>query len=148
MYIYIYIYIPGTTKDALNQTTKAQPVRMIANSEINENGKFSLTRFGLPSLFFKESVTPPLPHTIFLEILLSLQKRGRGQEPMLTCKDAQLYAVWIYIRPSQNFMLAITVLLVNRIMPSTIQINSLILLKLRVHFITFINSIQATTLVF
>ena len=57
-YIYIYIYIYTwdhyLKKDALNQTTKAQPV---ANKENKVNWKhFISLLFGLPSWFFKESV--------------------------------------------------------------------------------------------
>ena len=60
--------------DALNQTMKAQPVTMIANSEINENYIiFSDSFLVVPAGFVKNQ----LPPYHFLKILLSLQKRGR-----------------------------------------------------------------------
>ena len=68
IHIYMMLFIYYTwdhciffKKDALKWTTKAQPVTMIANSEINENG----------IIFFHPSLVGPA-------VLLSLQKRGRG----------------------------------------------------------------------
>ena len=55
-------------------------------------------------------------------------------------KGGVSWAVWIYIIPTCNFMLAI---IVNRIMPSKKQFSSLILINLNVYFITYLNSIQA-----
>ena len=58
---------------------------MIANSEVNENGIFfSHPPLVGPAGFLKNQLhqTPPPPPPLqpyhFLEILLSLQKRGRG----------------------------------------------------------------------
>ena len=105
--------------DAIKQTTNEVPLTMIANSEKMKIEKFSPTLFGLSCQFFKKSVTPfPLP--IFLETLSSFQKRGRRRETILIfISKVHSYMQHGFICPTQNFMLAIIVLFVKRIMPIT-----------------------------
>ena len=60
-------------------TTKVQPVTMIANSAMNETGKtVSLPFLVCPPSFLKNQLSPSPCH--FLEILLVLQKSGKGIE--------------------------------------------------------------------
>ena len=109
------MYIPGTTtleKDALHQTTKAQSVSITANSHINETGRiFSHLILVCPAGFLKNQL-PPFPLQLLQKFYCPFRKGAGVQETMLICKDAQVYAVWIYISPTQNFMLAIIVLFV------------------------------------
>ena len=51
---------------------------MIANSEINENGIILSHPFLVGSASFFLKISYPPPPTIFVEISLNLQKRGRG----------------------------------------------------------------------
>ena len=64
-------------KDSLNYTTNAQPITMIANSGINENGIIFADSFLVVPVSFVKNQSPcpsPLP---FFETSIVTSKRGR-----------------------------------------------------------------------
>ena len=78
---YKYIYKLGTTtfkKDALNQTTKAQLVTIIANSEINQTVKIFPYPFLVCSAAFLKNQLPPSPSALFWKFYSLFRKRVGG----------------------------------------------------------------------
>ena len=90
MLFIVLVWVSETTilkKDALYQTAKAKLVAMIANSEIDENGKiFSHFFLVYPAGFLKNHLPPSSDH--FFEIFIVPSEKGQRDKKLSFCKYA------------------------------------------------------------